>query len=168
MATLQYPGNLLKSLGQGDVMGVGKALADPVAGQFTPFIKAPVELVTGRSMFNGQELPGTKDWLASQTSLFNTANRVASGKGNTNILSALTGAQFAVANASRQEGEFRRRQDAQTQRTKTEKEELLRKRVPNYDELSEAQKEAMRSRLKMPTNSTELAQRRYLTQILGQ
>ena len=168
MATLQYPGNLLKSLGQGDVMGVGKALADPVAGQFTPFIKAPVELVTGRSMFNGQELPGAKDWLASQTSLLNTANRVASGNGNTNILSALTGAQFAVANASRQEGEFRRRQDAQTQRTKTEKEELLRKRVPNYDQLSEAQKEAMRSRLKLPTKSSELAQRRYLTQILGQ
>lgn len=168
MATLQYPGNMIKQIAQGDVMGAGKALVDPVAGQFTPFIKAPVELVTGRSMFTGQELGGPRDWLTSQASLFNTANKVSQGKGNTNLLSALTGAQLAVNTADRQEGEFRRRQDLGQEGIKKQKEDTLRKRISNYDELSEAQKEKLRSRVRNPPDPTQRAQQKYLVQILGQ
>ena len=168
MATLQYPGNLLKNLAQGDIMGVGKAVSDPFAGQFTPAIKAPMELVTGRSMFNNQPIGGPVDWLSSQGAAFNTANRVVSGEGGSNLMSALTGAQLTASTASRQEGEFRRRQDLGTEKKKSEKEELLRKRFSNYDELTEADKERLRSRVRTRPDPIERAQRKYLTQILGQ
>lgn len=155
-------------LASGDIAGAGAAATKPFTGGLTPLIKAPIEMTTGRSLFNGQEITDWTGWAASQFGPVGAGYKAGTGGSRSSLLGALTGFSPQVATAARQEGEFRRRQDIDSAQRQEQKKAIARERIPNFDSLPEAQRERILARLRTAQNPEARRQRRYLTQILGQ
>jgi hypothetical protein len=166
--TLDLPLEGLTQLLQGNPQGLRTPIADLWQG-VTPLIKVPTEVTTGRSMFTDQEIT---DWPSYIASLLGPSRVVDKGlvDGNTAALTSFfTGVPVQVATASRQEGEFNRRQDAIQEKNRQAKLSTIRARVPGFDDLPEARREALlRGSRSVPMDPEAKQQRRYLTQILGQ
>lgn len=76
----------------------------------TPAVKAPVELATGRSAYTGAPIKNWQEWLVSQIAP-GRAVQSATGGNNRGLTSTFIGLQLQPVTASRQKGEFRRRED---------------------------------------------------------
>jgi len=99
---LNSPGKAVAALAQ----GIGAEAVNTT----TPFIKAPVELATGRNLYTGAPIDNWAGWLAGQISPGRQANNAISG--NTyGLTSWATGVQTQPVTEARQKGEFRRRED---------------------------------------------------------
>lgn len=164
--TLAMPGRFVSNLAQGDIKGALTSPADTLANGLTPALKVPIELATGKTIFNDQPTTG-KSLLTGLIGPSRVVDKSLSGN-YSSLGSFLTGLPIQAATGARQESEFRRREDAVSSQQRAEKESILRKRVPNYDELSEAEQEKLRAGLRMKTDPAARQQRKYLTQILGQ
>ena len=165
--TLDLPAEPIRQLLQGNFGAAARAPIADLGQSLTPFLKAPVEITTGKNMFTGQDIDNWSDWLANQVSPVGAINKATEGN-RTSLISALAGVPLQVSTAGRQEGEFNRQQDIVQSNKRADKLKLLRSRFPNYDELSEARKEKLASGVRSKTDPETRAQRRYLTQILGQ
>lgn len=167
--TLDLPLEPLGLLAKGDLMGAVRSPIADITQQITPAVKLPVELTTGKSMFTGQDLEGNwASWLASQTAPTRGIDKGIQQNPAGAIANSLLGLPIQVATASRQEGEFNRRQDAKQQKTRDIKVSSLQERFGNYDDLPEARREALLKGMRSPRDPEATQQRRYLTQILGQ
>ena len=169
--TLDLPLEPVSKLLQGDVSGAVTSPFADIGQGVTPMIKAPFELATGRSTFTGQEITDWPSWLASQFGPSRSIDKaVTGGTGTTGreALNSLLGLPIQIATADRQEGEFRRRQDAEQAKNRQLKLSKLRDRFSDFDNFTEAKREALMRGVKSPPNRELQQQRRYLTQILGQ
>lgn len=87
-----------------------KALAGVGVNQVTPFIKAPVELATGRNLYTGAPIDDWLQWAGGQVAPGRLVENIAGG--NTyGVTSWATGIQGQPVTAARQKSEFRRRED---------------------------------------------------------
>jgi hypothetical protein len=173
--TLDLPLEGLTQLLQGDLQGARTPIADLWQG-VSPLIKAPTEITTGRNMFTDQEITDWQGWLAGLVGPTRVIDKGVQLNGATPafenkaaLTSFLTGVPIQVATAARQESEFNRRQDAVQERNRQAKLQTIRSRVPGFDDLPEARREALLRGSRSTSMDPEARQqRRYLTQILGQ
>lgn len=87
-----------------------KSLAGVGVNQATPFVKAPVELATGRNLYTGAPIDNWGQWLGGQVAPGRFAENLAGGD-RYGVTSALTGIQAQPVTEARQKSEFRRRED---------------------------------------------------------
>lgn len=102
---------------EGPMGGVTEA-ASKVVNMITPFVKAPVELATGRQLFTNAEIKNWDQWLLSQVGPSRVAAQgfgVGSGDPQARTLSStFLGVPLQPITADRQASEFRRREDVLT------------------------------------------------------
>jgi len=169
VGSLAAPLDVAGGISRGSPQDTLQALVNPLQQGLTPLLKAPIEAGTGRSLFNGQDL-NFNSWLLSQAGGVGRTADANSGIGQA-LLGGLTGVSVQRATGARQEGEFMRRQDVASEKKRSVKTDLLKKRFPDWDNFTEAKQESLRGAAQMtkgPEDIRALRQRRYLTQILGQ